>query len=104
MQTDDANDEQSPDQGNRKVMGESEHLQTDASGRNTANRLGMSDLQRNSEDPQLQQELEHLSLTEEFEKGDLNSDRWESMLNAVQEGLDRPTSSLAPATTRIEKL
>jgi len=104
MQTDKAKNEPSSDKGNRKVMGETELLQADSSSRKPAESLSMTDLQVSSVDQQLQKELKHLSLTEEFEKEDVNSDRWESMLHAVHQSLDRLTSSLAPAITRIEQL
>ena len=104
MQTDKVKNEPSSDKGNRKVMGETELLQTDSSSRKPAESLSMTDLQVDGVDQQLLQEMKHPSLAEEFEKEDVNSDRWESMLNAVQQGLDRLSSSLAPAITRIEKL
>jgi len=84
MQTQEANDEQSSDQENSRVIGPSSTLQTNSSSNKPAESLSLSDLQAKSEDPQLQQELKHLSLTEEFEKEDTNSDQWGSMLHAVQ--------------------
>ena len=104
MHTQEPNDEQSPNSVNSRVMGKSNTPQTDSSSNKPAESLKMTDLQTVSEDQQLQQELKHLSLTEQLEKEDVNSDRWESMLDAVQQSLIRLESSLAPAISRIEKL
>ena len=87
MQTDQVKNEPSSDKGNRKVMGKTELFQTDSSSRKPAESLSMTDLQVNSVDQQLQQEKKHLSLTEELENEDVNSDRWESMFDAVQQSL-----------------
>jgi len=104
MQTQEPNDEQSPNSVNSRVMGKSNTPQTDSSSNKPAESLKMTDLQADSVDQQLQQELKHLSLTEQLEKEDVNSDRWDSMLDAVQQSLIRLESSLTPAIARIEKL
>ena len=89
MQTQEPNDEQSPNSVNSRVMGKSNTPQTDSSSNKPAESLKMTDLQADSVDQQLQQELKHLSLTEQLEKEDVNSDRWDSMLDAVQQSLIR---------------
>ena len=101
MQTDKVKNEPSSDKGNRKVMGKTELFQTDSSSSKPAESLKMTDLQANSVDQQLQRGIKHLSLTEEVEQEEVNSSSFESMLHAVQQSLDRLSSSLAPAITRI---
>ena len=91
MQTGGANNEPPPDQGNRKVMGESEHLQTDSSGRNTADSLGMSDLQRSSVDQQseLEQNNKLKSLTDAFDTELEDLRRWERKERRLDEAFDK---------------
>ena len=104
MHTQESNDEQSPNQVHSKVMGKSNSVQTDSSSRKPAESLSLTDLQVTSEYQQSEQETSLESLSEAFEKEDINSDQWETMFYAVTQSLDALTSSLAPAITRIEKL
>ena len=104
MQTDQVKNEPSSDTENRKVMGKSELFHTDSSSRKPAESLSMTDLQVNSEYQQSEQEISLESLSEAFEKEDINSDQWENMFYAVTQSLDELTSSLAPAIARTEKL
>ena len=101
MQTQESNGEQSPNPVNSRVMGKSNTPQTDSSSNKPAESLKMTDLQADSVDQQLQRGIKHLSLTEEVEQEEVNSSSFESMLHAVQQSLDRLSSSLAPAITRI---
>ena len=64
MQTQEPNDDQSPNSVNSRVMGKSNTPQADSSSNKPAESLKMTDLQEGSVDQQLQQEVRHLSLAE----------------------------------------